>query len=407
MRNRFNSRSILLWLLLILAGTTYAQIQKLDSVNVGGFYKILYEYDAQSNCTLKTEYRFYANEWHVSFIREYTYDNLNRMTSTVTRGDALNKTEFFYNEQGLLSEEIYSYFNGINWQLTNKYYYEYDGDGNQTLFVEYEYKENVWNEKEKKVFEYEDDRLLTMVRYMVGVLYDKNIYSYNEQGLREEMSLYLYRYEPWPGGWVEYYKELYEYDEAGNLLSKTTLQKNMNSDDLTYRNKTEFIYDQNSNCIHIDEYGGYDYDLEQWLVLGSSYDFSYDHSISINDIVGFSLIWEEISTANLLYVPIFNKIQRVTKTDGGDAIQYDFYYSSFNGLCEPIENNPIIWPNPTKETVCIEGVDVVEVKVYNAFGQFVKETKDNVIDLSDQNAGTYIIKVITPSGIHTKQIIKN
>ena len=65
-----------------------------------------------------------------------------------------------------------------------------------------------------------------------------------------------------------------------------------------------------------------------------------------------------------------------------------------------------IYPNPVKDYLKIEGGYPVEVQVYNALGQLVKETKDNVLDLSDQEAGTYIIKVITPSGIITKQIIK-
>jgi hypothetical protein len=65
-----------------------------------------------------------------------------------------------------------------------------------------------------------------------------------------------------------------------------------------------------------------------------------------------------------------------------------------------------IYPNPTNDAVTIGGLEIAEVKVYNALGQLVKETKDNVLDLSDQESGTYIIKVITPSGTITKQIIK-
>jgi hypothetical protein len=66
-----------------------------------------------------------------------------------------------------------------------------------------------------------------------------------------------------------------------------------------------------------------------------------------------------------------------------------------------------VYPNPTNGTVTIDGLEVAEVKVYNALGQLVKETKENVIDLSAQEAGAYILKVITPSGVVTKQIIKN
>ena len=54
----------------------------------------------------------------------------------------------------------------------------------------------------------------------------------------------------------------------------------------------------------------------------------------------------------------------------------------------------------------IEGVEDAEIRVFNSLWQMVKETKDNVFDLSDQKAGMYIIKVITPSETITKQIIK-
>ena len=66
----------------------------------------------------------------------------------------------------------------------------------------------------------------------------------------------------------------------------------------------------------------------------------------------------------------------------------------------------IVIPNPTDGFVKIEGNEVERVEVYNVLGQLVKETKENILDLSDQEAGTYIIKVITESGILTKQIIK-
>ena len=97
----------------------------------------------------------------------------------------------------------------------------------------------------------------------------------------------------------------------------------------------------------------------------------------------------------------------------------DYDYGKIIKLCRE-DFNPIpcsveevpqeaikIYPNPTNSTVTIDGLEIAEVMVYNALGQLVKETKENVIDLSEQEAGTYILKVITPSGVVTKQIIKN
>ena len=65
-----------------------------------------------------------------------------------------------------------------------------------------------------------------------------------------------------------------------------------------------------------------------------------------------------------------------------------------------------LYPNPAKGEVLIECIEPIEVKVYNALGQLVIESKENVIDLSVQRAGIYILKVITPSGVVTRQIVK-
>ena len=65
-----------------------------------------------------------------------------------------------------------------------------------------------------------------------------------------------------------------------------------------------------------------------------------------------------------------------------------------------------IYPNPTNGIIHIDN-EISYVEIYNIVGQLVTESKENVIDLSKQEAGTYILKVITPFGLVTKQIIKN
>lgn len=87
--------------------------------------------------------------------------------------------------------------------------------------------------------------------------------------------------------------------------------------------------------------------------------------------------------------------------------QITAHFVSIEAVEETEETAMIIWPNPASKTIYINGIEVAEVKVYNAFGQLVKESKENVIDLSEQKAGIYIIKVITPYGVVTKQIVKN
>ena len=72
------------------------------------------------------------------------------------------------------------------------------------------------------------------------------------------------------------------------------------------------------------------------------------------------------------------------------------------------ENNIAIdvYPNPTDGIICI-GIEGVErIEVYSINGQFIKEFNSSEIDITELNAGNYLLKVFTSSGWVTKQIIK-
>ena len=101
----------------------------------------------------------------------------------------------------------------------------------------------------------------------------------------------------------------------------------------------------------------------------------------------------------------FIGVNIILESSAGQIIYSILFVSDLLNVTD-ISDEVKLYPNPTKDFIEIEGVEVTEVKVYNVIGQLIKETKDNVLDLSDQEAGTYIIKVITPSRIITKQIIK-
>ena len=73
---------------------------------------------------------------------------------------------------------------------------------------------------------------------------------------------------------------------------------------------------------------------------------------------------------------------------------------------EAIDTDLSVYPNPTNGVIVVEGVEIECVEVCNAMGQLVKETKDKVIDLSKNEAGIYIIKIVSSSGILTKQVVK-
>lgn len=101
----------------------------------------------------------------------------------------------------------------------------------------------------------------------------------------------------------------------------------------------------------------------------------------------------------------FIGVNIILESSAGQIIYSILFVSDLLNVTD-ISDEVKLYPNPTKDKVEIEGVDIIEVQVYNALGQLVKETKENIVDLSRQDAGIYIVKVITSSGIITKQIIK-
>ena len=379
---------------------------KLDSAT-DGYARYLYEYDARFRCTLQSTYTLGIIDtmgWITRFTREYTYDDLDRVTLIRLYDDgAVKKKEYFYNEQSLLSEVVQSYFNGTNWHLQYKYNYEYDGEGNLTVFIQYKYEDDHWAEDEKKVWEYEEGLPQSMLRYLGSYAFEKTLYSYNAQGLCDEMTRCYRNTEPgWTEEWGAYYKERYEYDDAGNLLSRVSLRLRTNSDEWYYYEKTELEYDENNNCTYIGVYKRYDYDTEQWTNVSNAFDFTFDRTISIDNISGFSLFWEHWLDDLDLSVPVFNQMQHITFDNLGQITDWDFYYSNFNGLDETNEGYSAIYPNPTDgilfvETVCTPSLPAETYSITNLMGQTVltgsltAETQQ--IDVSGLPQGMYFITV--------------
>ena len=63
------------------------------------------------------------------------------------------------------------------------------------------------------------------------------------------------------------------------------------------------------------------------------------------------------------------------------------------------ESNCVIYPNPAKDFVKIEGTEAAEVRVYNALGQMVKTVRGtNEVDLSGLVDGVYLLRITDADG---------
>jgi hypothetical protein len=70
-------------------------------------------------------------------------------------------------------------------------------------------------------------------------------------------------------------------------------------------------------------------------------------------------------------------------------------------------NSIIMYPNPVKNTLTIDGLVVKDVVIYSVLGKVVLKTSNqNTIDVSSLSQGVYFIKVSDGINASTKKFIK-
>lgn len=75
-----------------------------------------------------------------------------------------------------------------------------------------------------------------------------------------------------------------------------------------------------------------------------------------------------------------------------------FYTDCYEAVSENNESLLTLYPNPTNAQVTIEGVEVAQVEVYNALGQQVRVSHQQVVDLSALESGMYFLRVTSTEG---------
>ena len=81
-------------------------------------------------------------------------------------------------------------------------------------------------------------------------------------------------------------------------------------------------------------------------------------------------------------------------------------FVSISGMHALLDQQIDIYPNPTKQTLIIEGVEGL-AEIYDLYGRVVTSTQANIVDISHVTNGIYIIKVTTDEGHgYTRKIIK-
>ena len=90
--------------------------------------------------------------------------------------------------------------------------------------------------------------------------------------------------------------------------------------------------------------------------------------------------------------------------DGGDGDGDD------DEAIEELNNSFVIYPNPVKDLVMIQGNDINSVSVYNSVGVLVERidvrSNEVEINMNDYNTGIYFVQVNTENGTATRKVVK-
>jgi YD repeat-containing protein len=300
-------------------------------------YKTVITYNTNGNMTISVDY--YWDNAHNYWLES-------------------DKGQYFYDANGIHTEEIFSYWDNGNWVDETKNTYTYDSKGNIMERIVYSWKNTVWVERDKNKYDNSYDSKGNLTEYVFSEWTGSNweeterfTYTYDENGNRTEeiFSLAI------SGIWIEINKNTYKYD--------------------TNKNLTEEIYSWNNN-------GNWD-DMSKMT-------YTYD---SNGDLVGFLACNWDTEFASWELFRIGN-----TTYNGSTAIK------SHTNIAISL------YPNPTTENVVIEQAEGYSLRISNTSGITMYTcsslSESETINTATWPKGTYIVQVQSDSSKAVKKLIK-
>ena len=355
-----------------------------------------------------------TNNWkyHIRYI--YKYDN---------KGNLIDKKVYqgVSNDQ-LLSQSHYTYsylFDSIgnqiekisyNWDMETaklnyglRLTYEYDNKSRLNKEVNY-----YWNKQNN-----EWDILWLECESGFGCDGGLKLYSYDSTA-----NYYVINYYDWISGennWIinENFYETCTYDSIGNLVERFI-------DNGGLKERAIYFYDSLGNQSDLIVYLGdnelpefshhcnYIYEIDGKIK--ERYEYEYMFYNDFNDTTNLYLETYKYD----IYDNLTEKIHYAWDSENNiwqKELKYVYYWSQLSTQIE--ENNfksdIIIYPNPSFDKINIAGLTKSsEIKIYNINGQLIKSFQqvNNAIDISELNAGVYIINLTSNDKTFVRKLIK-
>jgi hypothetical protein len=214
-----------------------------------------YTYDNNGNMTSHWIQFNDGNGWIKEQKFTYSYDGANRLIQHMlyywsyesSDWEVAEKTDYTYDEEGVLQETLMYILEEGEWVLLLKTEYTYDDDGNMTKMLVSAWYFNQWFEYQRTEYTYENGNLTEEIMHemdleelMMLPLY-KDSHTYDQNGNRTQTIS-----QEWLDAWVNDYKENYTFDSNDNLLERIYSEwtgdawQNSDKSDFTYNNDYGF-----------------------------------------------------------------------------------------------------------------------------------------------------------------------
>lgn len=292
----------------------------------------------------------------------------------------------------------------------NKEIYTYDINGYKTIKEEQDWFD-AWVEY-SKTFYYNDingnDTLEMLKIYVSGQWQEawetKNTYNEQNQLIFTQQR----GYDSYFAEWFDYSRTTYTYTTNG--LPEQEYTESYNSDLSKWEALSETNYYYNA-----DKLISYKEELDLFNTDNSlKYEYTYNTNL---DETSFFLYSNSGGTWTLFYKVYdtydanFNQTSYYSQSSDGtwaNTLKEEYFWNNFEtSNINSIENNILVYPNPSSKILNIKTSEPINIKIFNINGKLILNTNQNNIDISMLKKGIYLIEIKNKKNTATKKIIVN
>ncbi len=351
-----------------------------------------YIYDVKKNIISKTVYNLdiQTNKWNGISKNDFEFDTNNKVVLLTSyywiqnSWQFASKSETTYNANGNPTLVLLS-----NWDLTNKVWYKsykdetiYDSSGNKILSIAYRWDDNQkkWITASRKYeYAYNSNNKVTLYAYSylqsgsnIWKEKERLEYQYNINGNQVLRSYYF-----WTDDLIGSPKEVEEYDDKGNIISRYGFIWNTLLNDWEPQTKYINKHDADKNLV-LSTYYDYDLGIKNWQVSFKS--FYYNSKILSKNAYLSSLKLSE----GTLDIP-FDSTKFVYNVKNLPKIPEIFFTSSDKNAKVSIENATNILSEKESDrtaTIKVVAEDGITTQIYKLiFVQLILSTEPSDITL--------------------------